>query len=458
MLNRLRFTNFKSWPEADLACGRITGVFGTNSSGKTSLLQFLLLLKQTKEATDRAIALELNGDFVQLGTIRDAIYKHDEAESIEIDLAFELASDLSLVDPSEKRTSTVARGRILGFEAEVGVHQRAPVARRIAYTLGDMRFSLAPRKEEASSFDLKASALHGGAASFSFKRTLGRKWQLPGPIKSYAFPDQARTYFQNSGFLSDLEAAYEAQLDAVFYLGPLRQYPQRDYLWARSRPTDVGQRGEKAIDATLAATEASETRNLRPKTRLIPFQAMIAHWLREMGLIESFKVEEIADGSNRWQARIRTRPGATEVLLTDVGFGVSQVLPVVTLLQYVPEGSTVILEQPEIHLHPLAQAGLADVIIQAATHRRVQVILESHSEHLLLRLQRRIAEGGIASDDVRLYFCDAPKGISQLTPLEVDLFGNIHNWPEKFMGDAFGEVAAAELKRIERRRAGEAAE
>jgi predicted ATPase len=53
------------------------------------------------------------------------------------------------------------------------------------------------------------------------------------------------------------------------------------------------------------------------------------------------------------------------------------VLPVVTLLQYVPEGSTVILEQPEIHLHPLAQAGLADVLIQAATHRRVQVILEA---------------------------------------------------------------------------------
>jgi predicted ATPase len=128
---------------------------------------------------------------------------------------------------------------------------------------------------------------------------------------------------------------------------------------------------------------------------------------------------------------------------------------VVTLLQYVPEGSTVILEQPEIHLHPLAQAGLADVLIQAAMHRKVQIILESHSEHLLLRLQRRIAEEVIPSNDVKLYFCDAPKGISKLTPLDVDLLGNIRNWPDRFMGDAFKETAEAELARLRRMKAAE---
>lgn len=177
---------------------------------------------------------------------------------------------------------------------------------------------------------------------------------------------------------------------------------------------------------------------------------MIAYWLREMGLIYQFRVEEIARGSNRWQAIIQISPGGAEALLTDVGFGVSQVLPVVTLLQYVPEGSTVILEQPEIHLHPLAQANLADVIINAAQHRRVQVVLESHSEHLLLRLQRRIAEQEISADDIKLYFCTAPKGQSQLRPLKLDLFGQITNWPENFLGDAFGETYAAEKARLKR--------
>jgi predicted ATPase len=120
------------------------------------------------------------------------------------------------------------------------------------------------------------------------------------------------------------------------------------------------------------------------------------------------------------------------------------------LLQYVPEGSTVILEQPEIHLHPLAQAGLADVIINAATHRKVQVIVESHSEHLLLRLQRRVAEEELAAEDVRLYFCDAPRGVSRLERLELDLFGRVGNWPENFMGDSFGETFAAETARLRR--------
>lgn len=451
MLSALRFTNFKSWAEADLDCGRITGIFGTNSSGKTSLIQFLLLMKQTKDATDRAISLELNGDLVQLGTIKDAVHQHDETKSVTWSISFRLANELALSDPSQKKTSLVSKGRRLTVKSEVTVQQRAPVSRRLSYRLGDMRFTLGARDGETSQFELSAAPTRDNTSNFSFLRTKGRPWQLPGPIKSYAFPDQARTYFQNAGFLADLEAAYEAELNKIFYLGPLREYPKRDYLWARSRPTDVGQRGEKTIDAILAATEGGELRNLKPKAHLKPFQEMIAYWLREMGLIESFSVVEIAPGSNRWQARVKTRAGASEVLLTDVGFGVSQVLPVVTLLQYVPEGSTVILEQPEIHLHPLAQASLADVIIQAATHRQVQVILESHSEHLLLRLQRRIAEEALSADDVKLYFCDAPRGVSNLTPLEVDLYGSIRNWPDRFMGDAFNEVAAAELRRIERR-------
>lgn len=450
MLTELSFSNFKSWPQAKLRCARITGVFGTNSSGKTSLLQFLLLLKQTKDATDRAIALELNGDLVQLGTIRDAIHQHDEERSLRFDLSFRLQATHALTDPSDKRNSVITRGDELRLSAEIGVRRRAPYTKKIAYRFGELSFELEPREDDSSAFELRALSSNDDKLPFRFVRTQGRVWKLPGPIKSYAFPDQARTFFQNSGFLADLEALYEGELDSIYYLGPLREPPIRDYLWARSRPTDVGTSGEKTIDAILSATEAKETRNVKPKAHRMPFQEMIAYWLREMGMIDDFRVEEIADGSNLWRAYVRTRPGASEVFLTDVGFGVSQVLPVITLLQYVPEGSTVVLEQPEIHLHPLAQAALADVIIQAAIHRKVQVVLESHSEHLLLRLQRRIAEESISKEDVALYFCDAPRGVSTLTPLELDLYGNILNWPDKFMGDAFGETAEAELARLRR--------
>ena len=82
-----------------------------------------------------------------------------------------------------------------------------------------------------------------------------------------------------------------------------------------------------------------------------------------------------------------------DVRLTDVGFGVSQVLPVLILCSYAPEGSILILEHPEAHLHPKVQSELADVLIDVVKNRNVQIILESHSEHLLLRLMRRIAGG-----------------------------------------------------------------
>lgn len=447
MIDRLVFRNFKSWAEADIRFGKITGIFGTNSSGKTSLLQFLLLLKQTKDATDRSVSLALNGPYVRLGVLQDILHQHNHNLNLYWSLRIRRPGDLILTDPSGTRTAQIAHSDRLNVASRIRARDQEPVCTWLTYTLGNAKFSLAQKPRGDGVFELSADA-----GDFRFVRTQGRPWQLPGPVKSYAFPDQARTYFQNASFLADLEAAYEEQLDSVFYLGPLREHPQRDYLWARSRPEDVGQRGEKAIDAILAATAAGETRNVRYRAHHRPFQDVIAYWLREMGLIQDFKVEEIAKGSNRWQARVRIDRAGTETFLTDVGFGVSQILPVVTLLQFAPEGSTVILEQPEIHLHPLAQANLADVIINAATHRRLQVILESHSEHLLLRLQRRVAESVIAADAIRLYFCRMRHGASVLDPLELDEFGQIANWPDRFMGDAFTETFAAEKARLERMR------
>lgn len=452
MLTHLTIENFKSWEKADLAFGRITGLFGTNSSGKSSLIQFLLLMKQTKEATDRATALDLNGAYVGLGTISDVIHRHEASRYLEFTLGMRRPEPIAMIDARSAQPVPVAASSDLRLFGRVGVDDMAPISLLLGYKLGDIAmFSLAPKKGAKDRFDLKVEA---PGTDFDFIRSRGRPWDLQGPLKTYQFPDQARTYFQNAGFLADLETAFEDEMDSLFYLGPLRDYPKRDYLWARTTPTDVGAKGDRAIDAILAMEIRGEKRNVRRKARLMPFAAIIAHWLRAMGLIHDFRVNEIAKGSNRWQAKVITRQGGTEVLLTDVGFGVSQILPVITLLYYVPEGSTVILEQPEIHLHPLAQAELADVIINVAIHRNVQVILESHSEHLLLRLQRRIAEGEILNaNDVKLYFCDAKAGVSTIEELELDLLGNIRNWPDKFMGDAFAEAAKAELARLKRRKA-----
>ena len=456
MLVSLDLRNFKAWRTAKLDFARITGLFGTNSSGKSSLIQFLLMLKQTREERDRATVLQLNGPYVELGQFSDVINDGVTAKRLQWDLQFSRTKPVLLEDSTSSQTAVAAAGNVIGVTSEVvaerfaKTHMLAMRATFLEYSLSGISFRLTGKGESTTEYELISA---GG--SFEFIRNKGRAWPLPGPVRSYAFPDQARTYFQNAQLLADLETAYEEEFDHLYYLGPLRVRPSRDYVWTGTRPVDVGTAGERTIEALVAATAADELRSLGPKMKRRPLQEVVAYWLKHIGLIESFSIEEVAPGLNRWIAKVCIQKGGPSVPLTDVGTGVSQVLPVITLLQYVPEGSTVLLEQPEIHLHPLAQAGLADVIIQAAKHRRVQVILESHSEHLLLRLQRRIAEEAIGSESVKLYFADAHAGFSTLVPLEVDEVGNIRNWPDKFMGDAFVETAEAELARLKRQQAAE---
>lgn len=120
--------------------------------------------------------------------------------------------------------------------------------------------------------------------------------------------------------------------------------------------------------------------------------------------------------------------------LTDMGYGLAQFLPVLVHCYYAPEGSTLILEQPGMHLHPKVQSQLADLLIEVITERNLQILIESHSEHLLNRLQRRIAEERISHNQTALYFCRNEKGVSNIEQLEMDEFGNIANWPENFFG------------------------
>jgi predicted ATPase len=171
----------------------------------------------------------------------------------------------------------------------------------------------------------------------------------------------------------------------------------------------------------------------------------VARWLKELNLIHSFRLQPIAENRRDYEILVQRSPNSAEVLITDVGFGVSQILPILVLCYYVIQGATVIFEQPEIHLHPSVQAGLADVFIDVIKTRNLQIIIESHSEHLLRRLQRRIAEekDGFTNEDAALYFCNmSDDGASSLVPLELDPFGNISNWPDGFFGDEMGDLVA----------------
>jgi predicted ATPase len=136
---------------------------------------------------------------------------------------------------------------------------------------------------------------------------------------------------------------------------------------------------------------------------------------------------------------------------------VGQVLPVLTQVFYAPPKSTVLMEQPEIHLHPGVQAELADLFIAAINAREesaprdVQLIIESHSEHLLRRLLRRIAEEELRESDVAMYFCSPADAGATIGRLEVDSYGDIRNWPIDFFGDELDDVSAQAERALRRR-------
>jgi predicted ATPase len=456
MLTRLRFQNFKSWKKADIRLAPLTAFYGANSSGKSSIIQFLLMLKQTKDSPDRSLALDFGGQgsLADLGSFRDAVYFHDEESAISWHLNWQMPRELRIADPSGKRTDYLFRGNDIEVSSSARLRNKIAVGESLEYNFSGTKFAL-KRARDKPAFQLDTQ----GSTDFRFIRTLGRKWDLPGPTKSYAFPDQARLYFQNSQFLSEFETAYVKQMDSLLHLGPLRDFPKRQYIWAGSSPVDVGRTGERTVDAILAATARNEVRNFRAKARLRPFQEMIAWWLKDMGLINSFKLDEIGSGAGLYRAVVKRDPQSPETLITDVGFGISQILPALVLLYYADEGSTIILEQPEIHLHPAIQSALADLIVTAIKTRNIQVVLESHSEHLLMRLMRRIAEGPkskypqISPNDMKVYFCKSESGTSHAEELKINLFGSIENWPNDFFGDPFEEAAAREEAAIEKKAA-----
>lgn len=439
MITELSATNFKSWASIrKMRFAPITGLFGTNSSGKTSILQLLLMLRQTTESTDRSLTLDLGGErsLVQLGSFRDVVFGHDVDRGLAFGLDWTLLKELELVDPEHPKEG-LFRGKSISLTSRlVGRRDGLPRVESFKYEFCGESFTMKQQGDSNSKYKLQSNG------AFKLKRTQGRAWELPPPIKCYGFPDQVFSYFQNAGFLADLQLAFEEFFKRHFYLGPLREFPKRVYTWSGSEPDDMGHRGERAIDALLAAQGRGKYISPGKRKRKRTLDEQIARWLKELGLIDSFSVRRIAKDSNLYEVKVKKGPSSSEVLITDVGFGVSQVLPVLVLCYYVPEGSVVVLEQPEIHLHPLVQSGLADVFIDAIKTRGIQIVLESHSEHLLRRLQRRVAEGDLERTQLALYFCDVDRGYSRLSELELDIFGNITNWPKDFFGDEFGEMKA----------------
>ena len=443
MLTRLRLENFKSWKDTgDIALKPITGFFGPNSSGKTSLFQALLLMKQTVDSPDRGIVLHFGDEKtpVDLGDFESVVHEHNTGRTLKFSLGWN--SEREILIPDAYTNGTIAEGDEIGFEVEIGEKhirsEKSLMLEEMAYRIADGRQFGMQRLPNRTGY-----ALFARGPNIDFSHYAEESNRYGRSFKFHDFPYWARKLSEDRRFLFDLQYGLELLLSDLYYLGPLRAYPRRIYIRSGGQPIDVGQTGESVVDAILSSREQGYRIRVTGRKSKPTLDEYVAEWLKRLGLVHDFRVEALAEGRRLFEVKVRKSPHSAEVLLTDVGFGVSQILPVLVLCFYAPKESTVILEQPDIHLHPSVQAELADVFIDAWKKRNVQILFESHSEHLLRRLQRRIAERKIQESDVGLFFCSTDEsGGSSLSPLEVDEFGNISNWPKDFFGDQFGEIAA----------------
>jgi hypothetical protein len=451
MITELHVKHFKSWEDTgQLRLAPLTVFFGTNSSGKTSILQLLLMLKQTVESTDRKLVLRTGDDIsiVDLGKYSDLVHYHNVDLGLGISLSWDLPEILKIKNP-EKKDENLFEVTGLRFQVDIEGKTGIPTVRKFTYSFDGNTFGM-----DNQSATGKKSGYALISRPYQAKKQPGRPWPLPPPMKFYGFPDEVIAYFQNVGFLSDFVLNFEGLFRHMAYLGPLREHPKRIYTWGGEEPPDVGRKGELAVAAILAARRWGKYISPGYHKRKLALEERIAYWLKEMGIIDSFSVRQIAKDRKEYEVQIRKDKNGPDVLITDVGFGLSQVLPVLALPYYVTEGSTLLLEQPELHLHPSAQSWLADVFIEVVNNLNVQLIVESHSEHFLRRLQRRIAEEKISVDKTALYFCKMQDSSSTTEKLDVDLYGDIKNWPPDFFGNEIDELTAKTEAAMKRKHQG----
>ena len=514
MLKKLRIQNFKVWEdtgEIDLA--PITLFFGANSSGKSSIGQFLMMLKQTVESRGRDVFyLGERNSAVQLGSYQEMVFQRD----VERDIEFEYQWSSNDESPIIKFTSTSSMsdrdktfsGNDLAFQAKVGRSSTThlPRVELFNYELienGESQLSFRmKRRPSLDSYETKSDDL-----TLKMRRRFTTQLPYDVPDHFYRFPRTLITRYQDAEILREFNYKHEELFSALFYLGPLRSKAERSYLPTGGTPESVGYEGQDTVAAILAA-RAKDKRYEKNENR---FERRIASKLRDIGLIEDFKVEELSD--RVYAVKVRTKGSTTWVELPDIGFGISQVLPVLVQCDYAPEGSIILIDQPEVHLHPYAQSALADVMIDVIKKRNIQLVIETHSEHFLRRLQRRIAENELSEKKVSAYFANInnlvpldevePKiseerrnllkdkgilsandlvrvplrtllevpGVGEVTAnelqekakknlearraklerLEIDEFGNIQNWPENFFGDEMGDVTAQARAAMEKR-------
>jgi predicted ATPase len=225
----------------------------------------------------------------------------------------------------------------------------------------------------------------------------------------------------------------------VLYLGPLRQDPQVVYKTAPLGAAGfIGTKGE-FLATVLHAYRARRVRSFNedgvPVSR--PLAEAVNFWVKRLDIADRIETRD----RGRLGIEVSVRRGdIPPVDLTGVGVGVSQLLPVIVMCLLAEPGSLILMEQPELHLHPGLQQKLADFLLACARSGR-QLVVETHSEYMVSRLRLKAAEdvSGDLLDAFALYFVEQKADASEYRRVIVNEFGSIEDWPIGFFQQAAEE-------------------
>lgn len=386
----------------------LTLLAGSNSSGKSSMMQSLLLLKQTLEAPYDPGALKLDGPNVRFTSVDQFLSKRTDAFHIGIKVLPD--AQVTLFFHNEAKNGIQVTRMISGqANRKTELHpdmshedllSSMPIIEQIynIFTQYDkIKRELTVKRNR---FFLDITLKEGNES----------KGQLSVPVPDIALGTE------------DIES----YIREIIHVPGLRGNPERTYPVTAVGSTFPGT-FENYVASVIAHWQAAED-----SQELI----RLSQQLHDLGLTRTVTARRINDTQVELQVgRLPTNSdkGASELVnIADVGFGVSQTLPVLVALLAAQPGQLVYLEQPEIHLHPRAQAALAQILADAA-NRGVRVVAETHSELLLLGVQTLIAKGKITPDKVKLHWFQRDStGTTKITSADLDESGRFGDWPEDF--------------------------
>ncbi len=416
MFTEIDIGAFKSIEKLNYPIRELNILVGPNSSGKTSVLQSFALVKQSINA------LEFNGSLVNIGNFKDAVYGHDEnnrifycfslfskqivASSIASRLVAPISFFMEIRGDKAKKPYVARSGLSSNFNQEIIVEY---IKDRRTVELSDQPQN---RSDTISKFE---------------PLVFDNQGLLPKAINGDE-NSQRKYKIVYDGVVEEFQRF-------LYYLSARRGYCVRsesvDGRYSK-RPIDVGVQGENVIPVLAHIQNDDEYAEAMEKIRF---------WLNRFGISESVATLVQANGPN-YSLKVKNAQTGIQSTIIDVGFGVNQLLPVIVQCFYAPKGSLILIEQPEAHLHPKLQADIADFLIDVINYGN-RVIVETHSEHLLLRIQRRIAENKIMPNKVNLDYFEMTKQGTKVTEIKLDENGYFSEpIPEGFFEEGFEEAFA----------------